>query len=224
MVTGIVGTKDGVGDLEGEQQQSVKTTTKGTAAAAEDSIDNEQTCKRQRQGEDATEATVAAGTGAATGDDSNKKKLPKKVYQDDFRPGHGNALQAAVASIFGLELEQVPNFVELFMGYEAGIEQFCNERGMTSTKIRLSGDDVTTPIDDAREGRLCVLRGRSPRGDFGHVVVARRTSQPGAKSATGGFEMIHDPHPDESFLDRSESLGWCMFFDESPNEDSTSNK
>jgi hypothetical protein len=51
---------------------------------------------------------------------------------------------------------------------------------------------------------MCILRGKSPRGDFGHVVVAR--------IHTCEFEMVHDVHPDENFLDRQEAYGWCMIF------------
>ena len=36
---------------------------------------------------------------------------PTKVYQDNFSPGKGNALQAAVASMFGQSLHDVPNFI-----------------------------------------------------------------------------------------------------------------
>lgn len=36
---------------------------------------------------------------------------PTKVYQDDFRASKGNALQAAVASLFGQSLHDVPNFI-----------------------------------------------------------------------------------------------------------------
>jgi len=145
----------------------------------------------------------------ATTDVAKCDGLPLKVYQDDFRPGRGNALQAAVASIFGMALAEVPNFVELPQGYEVAIQSFCHERGRVSVKLKLAGDDDTT-IGENHERQLCVLRGKSPRGGFGHVVVAIRTKQ----GETGGFEMVHDPHPDETFLDQSESFGWCMFFDE----------
>ena len=139
--------------------------------------------------------------------------LPSKVYQDDFRPGRGNALQAAVASIFGLELSEVPNFVELPEGYEAGIQSFCRERDRIAVKLKLGGDAAS--IGECYNGKLCVLRGKSPRGDFGHVVVAKRINKgANADDSSDNFEMVHDPHPDETFLDRDEAFGWCMFFDD----------
>lgn len=159
---------------------------------------------------------------AATGT-SKHTNLPRKVYQDDLRPGRGNALQAAVASIFGLDLGTVPNFVVLPEGYETAIESFCRERGGTSVKLELRQGDNTTTID-RYEGQLCLLRGKSPRGDHGHVVVAKRTGRgesgdETANGSSGGFEMVHDPHPDETFLDDSEPYGWCMCFEDSAGTD-----
>lgn len=159
---------------------------------------------------------------------------PSKVYQDDFSPSRGNALQAAVASIFGLVLQDVPNFIDAPEGYDASIRSFYQEiisddeeddRVGLCTKIQLeqsSSSDNNLYIekkakeegqDDEKDAnkldgfvdRICVLRGKSPRGNFGHVVVARYKKG-------GEFEMIHDPHPQNTFLDMSESFGWCMFF------------
>jgi hypothetical protein len=131
---------------------------------------------------------------------------PIKIYQDDFSPGKGNALQAAVASIFGLDLSKVPNFIEMPEGYKAAIRTFCHDRGSDCFKIKLSGgkSDGSSDILSEYNGKLCILRGKSPRGDFGHVVVAKREE--------GSFQMMHDPHPEETFLDEGEDAGWCMFF------------
>mmetsp|Transcript_17114 Transcript_17114/g.25398 ORF Transcript_17114/g.25398 Transcript_17114/m.25398 type:complete len:141 (-) Transcript_17114:464-886(-) len=129
---------------------------------------------------------------------------PHKICQDDFSPGRGNALQAAVASIFGLDLKKVPNFIEMPEGYEAAIQKFCQEGGSDCIKIALQTSDNDSSALERYNGNLCILRGKSPRGDFGHVVVAKRVGD--------GFEMMHDPHPDGTFLDEGEKFGWCMFF------------
>lgn len=148
---------------------------------------------------------------------------PARVHQDDFSPARGNALQAAVASIFGLALHDVPNFIEAPEGYDESMSAFY--RGRTSggglcTKIKLersssdNGDDYAYRGTSEGDGgnpldrfvnKICVLRGKSPRGDFGHVVVARYGGR-------GKFEMMHDPHPEGTYLDESEAFGWCMFF------------
>jgi hypothetical protein len=120
------------------------------------------------------------------------------VRQDDFSPGRGNALQACVASLFGQPMKVVPNFVTLECGYQQGIEQYLQE-----SKFRVVKKKISTEISED-EGKLCILRGKSPRGDFGHVVVARIVK--------GDFEMVHDPHPDATFLDPQEAYGWYMLF------------
>lgn len=133
--------------------------------------------------------------------------IPTKIYQSDFSPRKGNALQTAVASIFGLDLSKVPNFIEMPEGYETAICTFCRDRGSECIKITLGGkksNDSTSDVLSEYNGKLCILRGKSPRGDFGHVVVAKRVN--------GTFQMMHDPHPDETFLDEGEDAGWCMFF------------
>eukprot|EP00592_Proboscia_alata_P015957 CAMPEP_0194399758 /NCGR_PEP_ID=MMETSP0174-20130528/126833_1 /TAXON_ID=216777 /ORGANISM="Proboscia alata, Strain PI-D3" /LENGTH=134 /DNA_ID=CAMNT_0039196193 /DNA_START=51 /DNA_END=452 /DNA_ORIENTATION=+ len=119
---------------------------------------------------------------------------PHKVRQNDFSPGRGNALQAVVASVFGLDLQDVPNFITMEGGYENAIRTFCREKGDVDCKKMAVNGDLSE-----YEGKLCILRGTSPRGDFGHVVVARRKGDQ--------FEMVHDPHPDETFLTGDE-FGW----------------
>uniref|UniRef100_A0A7S3QIK3 Peptidase C39-like domain-containing protein n=1 Tax=Chaetoceros debilis TaxID=122233 RepID=A0A7S3QIK3_9STRA len=128
---------------------------------------------------------------------------PLTIHQDNFDPGKGNALQAAIASLFGLPLGQVPNFIEMPNGYEASINSFSRDGGMVAKKIKLIGSDSCN-MSDLKQGELCILRGKSPRGDHGHVVVARWDGSE--------FIMVHDPHPDGTFLDKVESFGWCMTF------------
>ena len=150
---------------------------------------------------------------------------PDEVFQDDISPAKGNALQAAVASILGMPLSEVPNFIAMEEGYEAAIARFYHQGhrggadGRVCAKLTLEGSrgsngeertsyeasgimylrpDQSKPdeasnfpctVPDEYNGKLCILRGKSPRGEFGHVVVARHVSG-------GKFDMVHDPHPD----------------------------
>jgi hypothetical protein len=123
---------------------------------------------------------------------------PTAIRQDDFSPAKGNALQACVASLFGQPLKDVPNLIALECGYQQGIEQYVRESKLKAIK------KMCNEISKEDDGKLCILRGKSPRGDFGHVVVARIVE--------GGFEMVHDPHPDDTFLDPQEAYGWYMLF------------
>ena len=79
------------------------------------------------------------------------------------------------------------------------------------------------PIDnipEAYDGRMCILRGKSPRGDFGHVVVARFVGSCDTSlhkmmlTDAGAFRLVHDPHPSSEFLDEGEACAWAMFFSE----------
>lgn len=129
---------------------------------------------------------------------------PSRVHQDDFSPAKGNALQACVASLLGHQsLQDVPNFIALECGYEQGIRDYFHE----TTKYAVVKKSCRDVSSENENGKLCILRGKSPRGDFGHVVVARVVDN-------NTFEMIHDPHPDGTFLDPSEEYGWYMMFEE----------
>ena len=61
---------------------------------------------------------------------------------------------------------------------------------------------------------------KSPRGDFGHVVVARFVGSCDTSlhkmmlTDAGAFRLVHDPHPSSEFLDEGEACGWAMFFSE----------
>lgn len=135
---------------------------------------------------------------------------PTHVRQTDFNAGKGNALQCCVAALFGLELDDVPNFITLSEGYFSGIEQFVAPR----YRVRKC-DCVEASAEE--DGTLCILRGKSPRGSHGHVVIARIKKTEDTKNTTNQdfFEFVHDPHPEETFLDTNEPFGWYMVFDES---------
>ena len=56
----------------------------------------------------------------------------------------------------------------------------------------------------ASPGAECIVRGTSPRGDFGHVALA-------VVDATGlALEAEWDPHPDETFI-APNSAKWALF-------------
>ena len=126
---------------------------------------------------------------------------PAIVHQDDFSPGKGNALQACVSALFHQPLQEVPNFVTLDCGYYKGIQDYLSGSQYKVLKIPYNEDVVKEDY----KGKLCILRGKSPRGDFGHVVIAQIDND-------GSMRMIHDPHPDTTFLDTLQEFGWFMIF------------
>lgn len=124
--------------------------------------------------------------------------LPAKVAQSELAHGRGDALRACVASLFGLGLLEVPDFLTDADGYDAAIAKFVEGTGWAVVKVSLVSSDsddkgahsaADTPKQpDVPDGQLVVLRGKSPRGAHGHVVVARA-------SKNGTFALVADPHP-----------------------------
>jgi hypothetical protein len=110
----------------------------------------------------------------------------KPVFQTRFKgyprgtqpgPDCGNCLQACVASILELDLEDVPNFAEVEgeHGWWQALQDFVTERGFFLYAL--------DPEHGAPEDTYYLAVGDSPRGDFNHVVVANGTA------------IVHDPNP-----------------------------
>jgi NAD(P)-dependent dehydrogenase (short-subunit alcohol dehydrogenase family) len=135
-----------------------------------------------------------------------------RQHQTNFEAGKGNALQACVASIFRRPLDAVPDFVRAPEGYEPAIKAWAQGMSCSARKVKLGSDGdgdrgVALP-EVAAAGSLVILRGTSPRGDHGHVIVAR-------VGADGrGLTPHHDPHPDGTNL--LPPFAWAMLFPGSP--------
>jgi len=105
----------------------------------------------------------------------------KPVYQTIFDNKIGNCLQACVASILELELEDVPNFMEAGDDWADEYGRFMFRFGLqllTLDRDALLRQDVWWP------GGYHIISGDSPRGDWQHSVVGYEG------------EMVHDPHPE----------------------------
>ena len=114
-----------------------------------------------------------------------------RVLQTDHTPESGNALQACVASLLRLPLCEVPNFIAQPEGYWPAMLTHASSRGLSMMKVPLSEGRLHFA---SCPGTLCILRGTSPRGAHGHVIVAE-------VAADGrSLEPVHDPHPDGGFL------------------------
>lgn len=107
----------------------------------------------------------------------------KPVYQTVFGSPGGNCMQAAVASIFELPLEQVPNFVENGDEWVEALVSFCAKYNLRPVFLSLEKREPGTNIGFSG-GWWSVVTGKSPRGDYYHAVVAYNGS------------IVHDPHPD----------------------------
>lgn len=99
------------------------------------------------------------------------KPVDQTQFYDPEKGTRGNCQQAATASLLGLELHEVPNFMEEPPGFWQSFWEFLASRGLES--IELSGPrhfDV-----------YHLAYGPSPRG-VSHAVVYR------------AGKLAHDPH------------------------------
>jgi hypothetical protein len=65
---------------------------------------------------------------------------------------------------------------------------------------------LTNGLDGDGHGVLCILAGKSPRGDHKHCVVGVIDPKSGCETS---LTVIHDPHPDGTGLD---DFQWAGFF------------
>lgn len=125
----------------------------------------------------------------------------KPIKQTILEAGRGNALQACVASLLELSLEDVPNFLES-PDYLESLNQWLSLRSQAFLKVDLTDGRLPYP---AAAGLLCLLAGPSPRGTHRHVVLGRTLKNP-----AGGFEILHDPFPEAGNL--AGPPQWAGFF------------
>lgn len=127
--------------------------------------------------------------------------LPRRELQTELLAGQGNALQACVASLLGEPMEKTPDFVRAD-DYWAAMLGHAAARGLSLVKLAL--DEHGRLPHSTTKGMLCILRGTSPRGAHGHVIVA-------AVGADGySLLPLHDPHPDGMFL--TPPFMWAAFY------------
>jgi hypothetical protein len=89
----------------------------------------------------------------------------------------GNCMQAAIATLLDLPLDDVPHFAE-HDDWDIRLGVWCHDRGLLWCKFGVQ----TLP-----EWVPCLLTGKSPRG-IAHVVVGR------------GLSTVWDPHPSRDGL------------------------
>ena len=73
------------------------------------------------------------------------------------------------------------------------MQGYLAPQGLCLLKVKLTAGKLVLPMGTARP--LCLLTGKSPRGQHSHAVVARVSSD------GTGFDLYHDPHPDGGGID-----------------------
>lgn len=111
----------------------------------------------------------------------------KKIDQTKFGAPDGNCFAACVASILGLEIEDVPEFqwgedgkVDED-GWWLRFEKWLRERGWSVMMFPIN--ENTDPLPWIPAGIPLLTGGKSPRGNFLHSIVYM------------SGKVFHDPHP-----------------------------
>lgn len=119
----------------------------------------------------------------------------KPVFQDRFYvPGvpeaeqRGNCWPSAIASVIERELKDVPDF----MGdnWFNDTINFLWDNGY-AMYYYIIGEE---PYPEIEDDEYYLVSGKSPRGDFYHVVVCQNE------------DMVHDPHPSGAGLKTEEDI------------------
>ena len=126
--------------------------------------------------------------------------LKLKLDQTDLTANEGNALQACVASILCETFDSVPNFIKDKRGYTVALNEYLEPKHLAFMKIKLD-EQGGLPFPCLSPNVLCIVAGKSPRGDHKHCVVGHIVSYQ--------VELIHDPHPDRSMIETKE---WAAVF------------
>lgn len=124
----------------------------------------------------------------------------KPVYQTTFGEGAGNCFQAALASIFELPLEEVPNFccvADPSDWYSAANEWLGKKYGLWLLLVGKWDGAAQPPTPRGYH----LISGRSPRRGVRHSVVGLNG------------QMVHDPHPsgDGLAIEDTYDLFVCTF-------------
>lgn len=122
----------------------------------------------------------------------------------------GNCWSTCIACILGLDEIPDLNIREPF--WFDRTQKFCNENGFYIMEISLDAKDVFLP-----EGILVIAGGKSPRqpklkkdSDYeyiNHVIIGKIYKENLENNQHRlGVEFIHDPHPDNTFIETLESI------------------
>jgi hypothetical protein len=116
------------------------------------------------------------------------------IKQTIVEGANANCLQAAVASILGLTMDQVPNFALFRANWFDALLSWCEQNAW----------DIAPVMPMHVPGEKVLAFGQSPRGNR-HAVVWQAD------------RMAHDPHPDGGGLVEAEEF-WMIGPDEWPKE------
>lgn len=113
----------------------------------------------------------------------------------------GNCMQAAVASILNLTLDDVPNFIDHARDDDHELPEDVPPAWFESLLGFLVSRGYSLVVTTVPLPGLGLMSGRSPRGPWTHLVVAE------------GPDVVHDPHPDRTGVTEPDSWWYLVPLD-----------
>lgn len=113
----------------------------------------------------------------------------KKVFQSRIEKGHGTCMQAAIASLFELFLEDVPNFIELGYEWFNVMSDFYEKRGYSHCCFNPQGNiELTKQVLEIDGGINGYWYASVPSINLGNGVTH-------AVIIDKNMNVVHDPNP-----------------------------
>lgn len=130
----------------------------------------------------------------------------------------GNCFATCVACLLELDPAIVPNFVAKRGDWWAGLQDWLVERGYFAIEVDYKADQPATfwPLPG---DVLCIVNGKSPRGDHTHSVICKTEIVDGA-IRNSRFVWVHDPHPSNDFVGEVRSITFIVPLPPVPGEKS----
>lgn len=131
---------------------------------------------------------------------------PLFADQTVFEDGKGDCLRACVASVLGLQVEDLPNFAEC--GFFDGLVKWLDASGMRVIQVRFSDPEhLKSAWFDYSFTDPCIMWGDGPR----FKADGRRKQHAVVGMAKGyGCEILHDPHPSRDGLHACYGVMWLV--------------
>lgn len=129
----------------------------------------------------------------------------KRIDQTIFGDKTGNCFAACLASLLEVPIESLPIDPSAELWFQT-TQDALKPFGLYFLEVRLDVA-VSYPMY-AMKDRLCVMTGKSPRGEFWHAVVGRVDHDDTQDKVL--FDVIHDPHPSRRGIENVKALGFLV--------------
>jgi hypothetical protein len=118
----------------------------------------------------------------------------KQTIFNNFDKGiYGNCIQACVASLMDMRINNVPHFVTYGDDMIDVLKEFCNANGYRFSGLLYKPNEMELNDFKGVDGYY-IVGGKSPRNKYGHAVIYKNG------------KPFFDPHPDNTFTRTIDSI------------------